>query len=198
MGDNGAVRKRNAWLGVAALAAGIAPGADAGHIITGGPGPTIYLAVGTTTGSPTPTIDVIRFDLTSPVVTVPGSGVAVTGAPTILVEIAYKKAAAEITRPIRLEVNSVTPLSCATPASCGTAVIPYSQFDWISSAPSQIPNGDLGGALPKTVMSYTHSGGVSSREATLTFRFLNTAAFPGGTYGSPGASGRIVFTAFAE
>lgn len=83
-------------------------------------------------------------------------------------------------------VDSSAPLTCITPATCGSTTIPLSRFRWTVAGGSEIANGAFTGATNQALGSFRNSRYVS---VTKTFFYLNDVIVPAGRY-----SGRVVYT----
>ncbi len=76
-------------------------------------------------------------------------------------------------RTATLQVNS------SGAVTSGANSIPFSDFDWITSAGPEIPSGGFSGSATQSLMSFMNSREVGM---CLRFRFLNTTIYPAGTY----------------
>ena len=76
-------------------------------------------------------------------------------------------------RTATLQVNS------SGSVTSGANAIPFTAFDWITSAGPEIPSGAFSGSATQTLMSFMNSREVGM---CLQFRFLNTTVYPAGTY----------------
>ncbi len=152
--------------------------AEASHISVTGPPPQLHLGVGTL-GS---TIDMVTF-------TVPagseGSGVAVQGDQSILIEVAIRRgggAGGGFTIAF-LTADSSTPLASSF------STIPVTDISWTSDN-GQIPSNTYNGTPNQLLLVFFAPLGNTRRESTHTFFYANTSTYPGGTY-----TGRVVYTA---
>jgi hypothetical protein len=76
-------------------------------------------------------------------------------------------------RTATLQVNS------SGSVTSGANAIPFTDFDWITSAGPEIPSGGFTGSPSQTLMSFMNSREVGM---CLQFRFLNSTIYPAGTY----------------
>ncbi len=168
------MNRRLAALGIAICVATFPT--HAGHITVTPPGPAIYIAVGTLGG----TIDTVSFAVGAPL----GTPVPQSGAP-VLVEIAYSRSGS----PNRVFVT-MTPTPGAG-LTDGTFSVPWTHFSWTSSNPGQLPGGVFSGTANQALTDFNVGNNQTGRrEASFTYQYDNTVAFPGGTY-----AGRVTFTA---
>ncbi len=151
---------------------------QAGHIVITLPAPSIYIAV----GSLGATIDTVNFPLGAQPL---GTPVPQSGAP-ILIEVVYNRGGG-FARPFFMTVT-MTP-SPATGLTDGTFSVPWTHFSWTSSNPGQLPSGTFTGAPNQQLVNFFVFN-IGQREASFTYSYGNTVAFPGGTY-----TGRVTFTA---
>lgn len=162
------------------LAAAIsAPPAPASHISITGPPPQLHLAVGTLG----PTVDTVTF--TVPVDQV-GSGTAVSGSQTVLIEVATRRSGATGgPTTVLLVANSSTPLRS------GANTIPMTEVSWTSTN-GIIPSGTFNGTTTQQVFSFFAPNGNFRQEDTHIFSYANTGIYPAGTY-----TGTVTYTAIA-
>ncbi len=123
------------------------------------------------------TIDIVSFVLTLANV---GNGVAVVGAPTVVVA-ACARSLAAAPRTATLTANSTTALNNGSGST-----IPFTQISWTAAGDTDIPAGTFTGAAGQVLASFTTSGG---RTATHTFSYANTNVVAAGTY-----TGRVTYT----
>lgn len=149
---------------------------NAAHVNIPGPSPRMRLAVGTLGA----TVDTVTFTVTSANA---GSGVPITGIPTILVEVVTKRRGADGPATVTLSVDSSLDLSS------GTDSIPIEEFGWNSTG--VFAGGiNFSGGPGQNLVTFTAGGGQTRREDTMTFYFDNVNVHPAGTY-----SGTITFSA---
>ena len=95
--------------------------------------------------------------------------------------------------------------SVTAPLTSGTDTIPWSQITVIASALSAATAGFTNAAITHPAFSATTGAGTATtltaasrlvrQEGKWTFSYSNTAVVPAGTYGAPGTSGRVTYTA---
>ena len=97
-------------------------------------------------------------------------------------------------RTVTVSANSSAGMACATAASCGSTIIPFTQVSWIASnsvAPNggtfDVQSGSFTGSGAQTIASFPSGRRMQNN---LTFRYDNTTVYPAGTY-----SGVVTFTA---
>jgi len=132
-------------------------------------------------------VDTIRF-------TVPGANVgdgsAITGLENgvrtdTLID-ASARAPVNNSRTAVWTVDSSTPLTCITPATCGSTTIPLTAFRWTVAGGTEIASGSFNGSASQPLASFRNSRYVS---VTMTFYYSNDVVVPAGRY-----SGRVVYT----
>lgn len=82
-------------------------------------------------------------------------------------------------------VDSSQPLSCATPATCGSTTIPMNRFRWVSQG-GEVGDGSFDGSTNQPLYSFPNSRYVYVFK---TFYYANDAIVPAGRY-----TGRVVYT----
>lgn len=83
-------------------------------------------------------------------------------------------------------VDSSVPLTCITPATCGSTTIPLTKFRWTVAGGTEIANGAFDGTTSQALATFRNSRYVSVRK---TFTYVNDEVVPAGRY-----SGRVVYT----
>ncbi len=170
--------KRLVWL--ALLAAG---GAVAGTSVIANGAAEVYAGAGWSDG----TTDTVQF-------TVPGANVgdasAIAGLENgtranTLID-ASARAPAANTRTAVWTVDSSLPLTCITPATCGSTTISLTRFRWTVAGGAEIAAGAFNGTANQSLGSFRNSRYVSVHK---TFFYLNDVIVPAGRY-----AGRVVYT----
>ena len=95
--------------------------------------------------------------------------------------------------------------SVTAPLTSGTDTIPWSQIAVVATALSAATAGFTNAAITHPAFSATTGAGTATtltaasrlvrQEGKWTFSYSNTAVVPAGTYGAPGTSGRVTYTA---
>jgi hypothetical protein len=95
-------------------------------------------------------------------------------------------------------VNSTAGMTCTTPATCGTTVIPMSDISWVvTPAPSgtyaafDLQDAAFDGGASQSLLSFSLVGAAGTVEVltTMNFTFANNTVYPAGSY-----RGRVVYT----
>lgn len=182
-----------------ALLAGIAPGAEA--VFTYAPTSAPYgitLQVGSAVG-----VDNVIFNVTGP-----SAGLTmapVTGSPPITISVSPARPARLLAenRPVTLTAAVPNGLACITPATCGTALIPFSTISWQSADATSPAQGDIQSDIfvPSSTQLLASFNGATATilllnsdtrfmSNTLTFKYTSATVYPAGSY-----SGTVRFTA---
>ncbi len=97
-------------------------------------------------------------------------------------------------RTVTVTADSTAGMACATPATCGSVIIPLSKVSWVSgnaTAPAggvfDMQSGTFSDGAAQTLASFPSRRRMQNN---LTFKFANDAVYPAGTY-----SGVVTFTA---
>ena len=95
--------------------------------------------------------------------------------------------------------------SVTAPLTSGTDTIPWSQITVVATALGAATAGFTNAAITHPAFSATTGAGTATtltaasrlvrQEGKWTFSYSNTAVVPAGTYGAPGTSGRVTYTA---
>ena len=95
--------------------------------------------------------------------------------------------------------------SVTAPLTSGTDTIPWSQIAVVATALGAATAGFTNAAITHPAFSATTGAGTATtltaasrlvrQEGKWTFSYSNTAVVPAGTYGAPGTSGRVTYTA---
>ncbi len=181
-----------------AAAALLAVQGEAGAVIT-----TTYLTLSSSSltlrvGSAGGTIDNVDFDVSG--ANIRPSPAPVTRPDTVTVTLTANKAILSLLTSARLTADSSAGLSCQTPSSCGSTIIPFSSISWVSTNPEplggDIQSGSFTGAGAQQLASFALPvlGLVLSARTVMTnnlrFTYANSTLYPSGVY-----RGRVVFTA---
>lgn len=153
-------------------------------------------------GTPQPNvIDRVRFDVPAQNVGNATLVPASTGGVDALMRIAL---AGGEQQSMRTTVDSSVGLQCATPASCGSTVIPFSDISWtVTPAPSgqyaqfDWQDGAFTGGATQQLLAFTFTSGnlpfwrraVVTVASTLNFNYANSTIYPAGRY-----RGRVTYT----
>lgn len=175
--------KRLAWLATVISTVIAAGHALAGTSVIANGAAEVFAGAGWTDGS----IDTIRF-------TVPGANVGdataiaglENGTRTDTLIDASARAPVNNSRTAVWTVDSSVPLTCITPATCGSTTIPLTRFRWTVAGGTEIASGSFNGTASQSLGSFRNSRYVS---VTKTFFYLNDVVVPAGRY-----AGRVVYT----
>ncbi len=104
---------------------------------------------------------------------------------------AEARATPAASRTATLTANSTAGMTCTTPATCGTDVIPFTQINWINTPPAAynpatIAAGTFTGGAAQTILVFQNS---NQSQDCLRFRYLNQNIVRQGTY-----SGDVIYT----
>ena len=160
-------------------------------------------------GQPTVT-DTVQFNVTGNNVVI--SPTPVVGTPSINISVTPTRpmSSSSTARPVTLQVDSSSGLTCATSTSCGTTIIPFSKISWTSNGSSSstgdIQNGTFTGSANQQIASFDANATTCTfwiifcfawayqsnamNATTLTFTYANDTLYPAGTY-----KGTVYFTA---
>lgn len=127
-------------------------------------------------GSSGLTVDTVTFSVPSGTL---GNGQPIPGTPAVEVEARYRSPPPKFV-PAQLTVDSSQPLQTASDQ------IPFTEFYWKSSNPSEIPSGRFTGSASQLI---TEIPPPQRHTATLTFFFDNDVVFGAGTY-----TGNVTYT----
>jgi len=145
------------------------------------PAPSVYIQVGSLGG----TIDTVTFPLGA---TPLGTAVPQLEA-AVHIEVAYRRGGGAT--PAQAIVTMTPSPAAGLQDVSATYFVPWTQFDWSSSAPGQLPNGTFTGVANQVLTSFNvPRNRTRFRIADFTFQYLNTITVPvGGTY-----TGRVTYT----
>lgn len=138
-------------------------------------------------GYSNPTTDTVSFSVRGDRV---GDGTAVAGVENgtrtdSLID-ASARAPVSNSRTAVWTLDSSQPLTCSTPATCGSTTIPMTKFRWTVAGGTEIASGTFSGAANQALYSFQNSRYVSVYK---TFYYINDEIVPAGTY-----TGRVVYT----
>lgn len=83
-------------------------------------------------------------------------------------------------------LDSSQPLTCSTPATCGSTTIPMTKFRWTVAGGTELSSGTFSGAANQSLYSFQNSRYVFVYK---TFYYINDEIVPAGTY-----TGRVIYT----
>ena len=138
-------------------------------------------------GYSNPTTDTVRFTVRGDRV---GDGTSVAGLENgtradSLID-ASARAPVSNSRTAVWTLDSSQPLTCSTPATCGSTTIPMTKFRWTVAGGTEIASGTFSGAANQALYSFQNTRYVSVYK---TFYYINDEIVPAGTY-----TGRVVYT----
>ena len=101
-------------------------------------------------------------------------------------------------RNLRLTVDSSAGMSCITPTTCGSVIIPFGKVGWVAhekdgqNDANDIQSGVFGGIGSQSLVNYTccNPSRTFVMANTLVFTYSNDTLYPAGQY-----RGRVTFTA---
>ncbi len=104
---------------------------------------------------------------------------------------AEARAAPPGSRTATLTANSTAGMACTTAATCGTDNVPFTQVDWINTAPATyapttIAAGTFSGGGAQVILTFNNS---NQSQDCLRFRYLNQSIVRQGTY-----RGDVIYT----
>lgn len=104
---------------------------------------------------------------------------------------AEARAAPPGSRTATLTANSTAGMACVTAATCGADNVPFTQVDWINTAPgayapATIPVGTFSGGAAQVILVFANS---NQSQDCLRFRYLNQNVVRAGTY-----RGDVIYT----
>ncbi len=104
---------------------------------------------------------------------------------------AEARATPAASRTATLTANSTAGMTCTTPATCGTDVIPFTQIGWINTPPAAynpatIAAGTFTGGAAQTIIVFQNS---NQSQDCLRFQYLNQNIVRQGTY-----QGDVIYT----